>query len=54
MFPLGNVKNTRIQWNSVHNRIEIGDHVEIYPSNLDMSTNVYHWPIMGRSRASQR
>lgn len=46
---------------------KIGDRVEIYPSNLDMSTNVYDryyvtrgervvdvWPIMGRSGAAQR
>jgi D-serine deaminase-like pyridoxal phosphate-dependent protein len=41
--------------------------VEVYPSNLDMSTNVYDryyvtrgeqivdvWPIMGRAGAAQR
>ncbi|HZT31944.1 MAG TPA: alanine racemase [Bryobacteraceae bacterium] len=46
---------------------KLGDQVEIYPSNLDMSTNVYDryyvargeqivdvWPIMGRAGAPQR
>jgi len=46
---------------------KIGDRVEVYPSNLDMSTNVYDryfvtrgdrvvdiWPIMGRAGAAQR
>jgi D-serine deaminase-like pyridoxal phosphate-dependent protein len=46
---------------------QLGERVEIYPSNLDMSTNVYDryyvtrgeqivdvWPIMGRSGAAQR
>ena len=46
---------------------KLGDRVEIYPSNLDTSTNVYDryyiargeqivdvWPIMGRSGAAQR
>ena len=45
----------------------VGDRVEIYCSNLDMSTNVYDryyiakgndivdaWPIMGRAGAAQR
>ena len=47
--------------------IKLADRVEIYPSNLDTSTNVYDryyvargeqivdvWPIMGRSGAAQR
>lgn len=47
--------------------ITVGDRVEIYPSNLDTSTNVYDryyvaqgdsivdaWPIMGRSGPAQR
>jgi D-serine deaminase-like pyridoxal phosphate-dependent protein len=47
--------------------IKLGDRVEIYPSNLDTSTNVYDryyvargenivdvWPIMGRTGAAQR
>ena len=46
---------------------KLGERVELYPSNLDMSTNVYDryyvargeqivdvWPIMGRSGAAQR
>ena len=46
---------------------KLGDRVEVYPSNLDMSTNVYDryyvargeqivdiWPIMGRAGAPQR
>ncbi len=46
---------------------KLGDRVDVYPSNLDMSTNVYDryyvvrgeqvvdvWPIMGRSGAAQR
>jgi len=46
---------------------KLGERVEVYPSNLDMSTNVYDryylargeqivdiWPIMGRAGASQR
>ncbi|MFN0168873.1 MAG: alanine racemase [Bryobacteraceae bacterium] len=47
--------------------IKLGSRVELYPSNLDMSTNVYDkyyiakgdrivdaWPIMGRAGAAQR
>ena len=50
-----------------HGEIKIGDRMEIYCSNLDMSTNCYDryyiakgndivdvWPIMGRSGAAQR
>ena len=46
---------------------QLGQRVELYPSNLDMSTNVYDryyvtrgeqvvdlWPIMGRSGSAQR
>ncbi|HEU0122188.1 MAG TPA: alanine racemase [Bryobacteraceae bacterium] len=49
------------------NEIKVGDRVEIYCSNLDMSTNCYDryyiakgndivdvWPIMGRAGAAQR
>ncbi len=54
-------------WKDGDRDFSIGDRVEIYPSNLDMSTNVYDryyvtrgervvdvWPIMGRSGAAQR
>jgi D-serine deaminase-like pyridoxal phosphate-dependent protein len=46
---------------------KLGERVELYPSNLDMSTSVYDryyvargdriidvWPIMGRAGAAQR
>ena len=55
-----------LSWNDGP-EIKLGDRVEIYPSNLDTSTNVYDryyvargeqivdvWPIMGRSGAAQR
>jgi D-serine deaminase-like pyridoxal phosphate-dependent protein len=54
-------------WKDGDRDFKIGERVEIYPSNLDMSTNVYDryyvtrgervvdvWPIMGRSGAAQR
>jgi D-serine deaminase-like pyridoxal phosphate-dependent protein len=54
-------------WNNGDREFKLGERVEIYPSNLDMSTNVYDryyvargerivdvWPIMGRSGAAQR
>ncbi|HYL76781.1 MAG TPA: alanine racemase [Bryobacteraceae bacterium] len=54
-------------WKDGERDFKIGERVEIYPSNLDMSTNVYDryyvtrgervvdvWPIMGRSGAAQR
>jgi len=54
-------------WKDGDRDYKLGDRVEIYPSNLDMSTNVYDryyvtrgdrvvdiWPIMGRSGAAQR
>src|SRR5258708_7058221 len=54
-------------WKDGDRDFKIGDRVEVYPSNLDMSTNVYDryyvtrgervvdlWPLMGRSCASQR
>ncbi len=54
-------------WKDADRDIKLGDRVEIYPSNLDMSVNVYDriyvargesimdvWPIMGRSGAPQR
>jgi D-serine deaminase-like pyridoxal phosphate-dependent protein len=54
-------------WNDGDRDFKLGERVELYPSNLDMSTNVYDryyitrgeqvvdvWPIMGRSGAAQR
>lgn len=54
-------------WKDADRDIKLGDRVEIYPSNLDTSVNVYDrlyvargeqivdvWPIMGRSGAPQR
>ena len=54
-------------WKDGDRDFKLGDRVEIYPSNLDMSTNVYDryyvtradrvvdvWPIMGRAGAAQR
>jgi D-serine deaminase-like pyridoxal phosphate-dependent protein len=54
-------------WNDADRGFKLGERVEIYPSNLDMSTNVYDryyvargeqivdvWPIMGRAGAAQR
>ncbi len=56
-----------ITWADGASGFKLGDRVDIYPSNLDMSTNVYDryyvargekivdvWPIMGRSGAAQR
>jgi D-serine deaminase-like pyridoxal phosphate-dependent protein len=54
-------------WKDGDRAYKLGERVEIYPSNLDMSTNVYDryyvargekivdvWPIMGRAGAAQR
>jgi D-serine deaminase-like pyridoxal phosphate-dependent protein len=54
-------------WKDGDRDFQLGQRVELYPSNLDMSTNVYDryyvtrgeqvvdlWPIMGRSGAAQR
>jgi D-serine deaminase-like pyridoxal phosphate-dependent protein len=54
-------------WNEGERDINLGERVEIYPSNLDTSVNVFDriyvargdsivdvWPIMGRSGAPQR
>jgi D-serine deaminase-like pyridoxal phosphate-dependent protein len=54
-------------WTDSDREIRLGDRVELYPSNLDMSVNVYDriyvargesivdvWPIMGRSGPPQR
>lgn len=56
-----------LKWKDGGGEIQVGDRVEIYCSNLDMSTNCYDryyvakgneivdvWPIMGRSGAAQR
>jgi D-serine deaminase-like pyridoxal phosphate-dependent protein len=56
-----------LAWSEADRDFKLGDRVEIYPSNLDMSTIVYDryyvtrgeqvvdvWPIMGRSGAPQR
>ncbi len=56
-----------LTWKDGGGEIKVGDRVEIYCSNLDMSTNCYDryyiakgndivdvWPIMGRSGAAQR
>jgi len=62
----GGAEYGMLSWNDGPD-IKLGDRVEIYPSNLDTSTNVYDryyvargenivdvWPIMGRSGAAQR
>jgi D-serine deaminase-like pyridoxal phosphate-dependent protein len=54
-------------WKDGDRDFKLGERVDLYPSNLDMSTNVYDryyvargeqivdvWPIMGRSGAAQR
>ena len=54
-------------WKDGDRDFKLGERVELYPSNLDMSTNVYDryyiakgeqivdvWPIMGRAGAAQR
>jgi D-serine deaminase-like pyridoxal phosphate-dependent protein len=54
-------------WKDGEREFKLGERVELYPSNLDMSTNVYEryyvtrgeqvvdvWPIMGRAGAAQR
>jgi D-serine deaminase-like pyridoxal phosphate-dependent protein len=54
-------------WTDADKDFKLGERVELYPSNLDMSTNVYDryyiargeqivdvWPIMGRAGAAQR
>jgi D-serine deaminase-like pyridoxal phosphate-dependent protein len=56
-----------LRWSDGGGETKVGDRVEIYCSNLDMSTNCYDryyvargnqivdvWPIMGRSGAAQR
>ena len=56
-----------LKWKDGEQGLELGNRVEIYCTNLDMSTNCYDryyvargdqivdvWPIMGRSGAAQR
>jgi D-serine deaminase-like pyridoxal phosphate-dependent protein len=56
-----------LRWKDTDRDFKLGERVELYPSNLDMSTNVYDryyiargeqivdvWPIMGRAGAAQR
>ncbi len=56
-----------LKWKKGEEGLKLGDRVEIYCTNLDMSTNCYDryyvargeqivdvWPIMGRSGAAQR
>jgi D-serine deaminase-like pyridoxal phosphate-dependent protein len=63
----GGAEYGMLLWNDGDRDIKLGERVEIYPSNLDTSTNVYDryyvargenivdvWPIMGRAGAPQR
>jgi len=63
----GGAEYGMLLWNDGDRDIKLGERVEIYPSNLDTSTNVYDryyvargesivdvWPIMGRTGAAQR
>lgn len=56
-----------LKWQEEGHEVKVGDRVEIYCTNLDMSTNCYDryyiargekivdvWPIMGRAGATQR
>jgi len=56
-----------LKWKEGDRDLKLGERVELYPTNLDMSVNVYDrlyvargeqivdvWPIMGRSGAPQR
>ncbi len=56
-----------VKWKDGEGEVKLGDRLEIYCTNLDMSTNCYDryyvargdqivdvWPIMGRSGAAQR
>ena len=56
-----------LQWSEADKEMKLGDRVEIYCTNLDMSTNAFDryyvakgdqivdvWPIMGRSGSAQR
>jgi D-serine deaminase-like pyridoxal phosphate-dependent protein len=63
----GGAEYGMLLWNDGDRDIKLAERVEIYPSNLDTSTNVYDryyvvrgesvvdvWPIMGRAGAAQR
>jgi D-serine deaminase-like pyridoxal phosphate-dependent protein len=63
----GGAEYGMLLWNDGDRDMKLGERVEIYPSNLDTSTNVYDryyvargenivdvWPIMGRAGAPQR
>ena len=63
----GGAEYGMLLWNEGDRDIKLAERVEIYPSNLDTSTNVYDryyvvrgesvvdvWPIMGRAGATQR
>jgi D-serine deaminase-like pyridoxal phosphate-dependent protein len=63
----GGAEYGMLLWNDGDRDIKLAERVEIYPSNLDTSTNVYDryyvvrgesvvdvWPIMGRTGAAQR
>jgi D-serine deaminase-like pyridoxal phosphate-dependent protein len=63
----GGAEYGMLLWNEGDRDIKLAERVEIYPSNLDTSTNVYDryyvvrgesvvdvWPIMGRAGAAQR
>jgi D-serine deaminase-like pyridoxal phosphate-dependent protein len=56
-----------LKWKDGDRDLKLGERVELYPTNLDMSTNCYDkyylargekivdvWPIMGRAGAAQR
>jgi len=64
---IGGAEYGMLLWNDGDRDIKLGERVEIYPSNLDTSVNVYDryyvargesivdvWPIMGRAGAVQR
>ena len=63
----GGAEYGALTWKDGEKSPKLGDRLEIYPSNLDMSTNAYDryyvaqgdkivdvWPIMGRAGAAQR
>jgi len=67
MVGSGGAEYGALTWKDGEQSPKLGDRLEIYPSNLDMSTNAYDryyvaqgdkivdvWPIMGRSGAAQR